>query len=178
MSPDASARAGISNIHLTMTEGDNKVLARRLLEEVVNSGDVSRLPEFLAPDYRVRHTDQIGIEAAGNHLLTFHHCYPDLAVTVDGQVAEDDIVVAWYTMRGTHRGEWGGIKPTNKVLTLRGVSSAVSGWSNRRAVGWSEHPRSPAGNRSDSIARRHQRVTPAVNPPFIDRVYAPVPFFD
>jgi predicted ester cyclase len=105
-----------------MTEADNKTLARRLLEEVVNSGDVSRLPEFLAPDYRVRHTDQIGIEAARQHLLTFHHCYPDLHVTVDGQVAEDDIVVTWYTMRGTHLGEWGGIKPTNKVLTLRGVN--------------------------------------------------------
>jgi predicted ester cyclase len=25
-------------------------------------------------------------------------------------------------MRGTHQGEWGGIKPTNKVLTLRGVN--------------------------------------------------------
>ena len=105
-----------------MTEADNKVLARRLLEEVVNSGDVSRLPEFLAPDYRVRYTDLIGIEAARQHILTFHHCYPDLAVTVDGQVAEDDIVVTWYTMRGTHRGEWGGVKPTNKVLTLRGVN--------------------------------------------------------
>lgn len=105
-----------------MTEADNKVLARRFLEEVVNSGDVSRLPEFLSADYRVRHTDQIGIEAARQHLLTFHHCYPDLAVTVDGQVAEDDIVVTWFTMRGTHRGEWGGIKPTNKVLTLRGVN--------------------------------------------------------
>ena len=39
-----------------MTEADNKILARRFLEEVVNSGDVSRLPEFLAPDYRVRHS--------------------------------------------------------------------------------------------------------------------------
>ncbi len=78
-----------------MSEANNKALARRFLEELVNTGDVSRLPEFLAPDYRVRYTDQVGIEAARQHLLTFHHCYPDLAVTVDGQVAEDDIVVTW-----------------------------------------------------------------------------------
>lgn len=39
-----------------------------------------------------------------------------------GQVAEDDIVVTWFTMLGTHQGEWGGIKPTNKMLTLRGVN--------------------------------------------------------
>jgi len=33
-----------------------------------------------------------------------------------------DIVVTWFTMRGTHRGQWVGIRPTNKVLTLRGVN--------------------------------------------------------
>lgn len=105
-----------------MSEADNKLLARRFLEEVVNTCDVNRLPHFLAPDYRVRYTDHVGIEAARQHLLTFHHCYPDLVVTVEGQVAEGDIVVTWYTTRGTHRGEWGGVKPTNKVRTLRGVN--------------------------------------------------------
>lgn len=105
-----------------MSEAHNKKLARRFLEEVVSTGDVSRLTEFLASDFREKHTDMIGVEGARQHLLTFRRCYPDLAVTVDGQVAEDDIVVTWFTMRGTHRGERGGIKPTNKVLTLRGVN--------------------------------------------------------
>lgn len=104
------------------SESANKTLARRLLEEVVNTGDVSRLTEFLADDFCERYTGQTGIESARQHILTFHHCYPDLQVAVNGQVAEDDIVVTWFTMRGTHRGEWGGIKPTNKVLTLRGVN--------------------------------------------------------
>lgn len=105
-----------------MSEANNKLLARRLLEEVVNTGDVHRLTEFLAPDYVVRYADVVGIEYARQHISTFHHCYPDLHVTVEGQAAEDDIVVTWFTMRGTQRGEWGGIKPTNKVLTLRGVN--------------------------------------------------------
>ncbi len=104
------------------SEAHNKTLARRFLDEVVNTGDVNRLPDFLASDFREKHTNLRGIEAARQHLLTFHHCYPDLTVTVDGQVAEDDIVVTWFTMRGTHRGEWGGIKPTKKVLTLHGVN--------------------------------------------------------
>jgi steroid delta-isomerase-like uncharacterized protein len=106
----------------TMSEADNKLLARRLLEEVVNTGAVERLAEFLSPDYVAHYTGINGIEATKQHLGTFHHCYPDLHVTVDGQIAEDDIVVTWFTMRGTHRGDWGGIKATNKVLTLRGVN--------------------------------------------------------
>jgi len=43
-------------------------------------------------------------------------------VTVDGQVAEDDIVVTWFTMRGTHSGQWGELKPTGRSVTLRGVN--------------------------------------------------------
>ena len=34
-----------------MPEEENKLLVRRYLEEVVNTGDVGRLAEFIAPDY-------------------------------------------------------------------------------------------------------------------------------
>jgi predicted ester cyclase len=101
---------------------DNKLLARRFLEEVVNTGAIELLDQFLAPEFVVRYTGIQGLEAARQHIQTFHHCYPDLHVTVEGQVAENDIVVTWFTMRGTHRGEWGGIKPTNKAVTLRCIN--------------------------------------------------------
>jgi len=105
-----------------MSEADNKLLARRLLKEVVNTGAVERLPEFLAPDYVAHYAGISSIEAAKQHIRTSHHCYPDLHVTVDGQVAEDDMVVTWFTMRGTHRGQWGNLKPTNRIITLRGTN--------------------------------------------------------
>jgi len=100
----------------------NKLLARRLLEEVVSTGAVERLPEFLAADFVANYGESHGIEAARQHVETFRHCYPDLRVTVDGQVAEDDIVVTWFTMRGTHSGQWGELKPTGRSVTLRGVN--------------------------------------------------------
>ena len=46
----------------------------------------------------------------------------DLHVTVDGQVAEGDLVVTWWTMRGTHQGKWRGIQPTCKAMILTGVN--------------------------------------------------------
>jgi predicted ester cyclase len=85
-----------------MSESENKLLARRLLEEVVNTGDVDRLSEFLAPDCVARHGDMTGIAGFRDHVLAFHRCCPDLFVTVDGQVGEGDTVVTWWTMRGTH----------------------------------------------------------------------------
>jgi predicted ester cyclase len=105
-----------------MSETDNKLLARRFLEQVVNTGAVDRLPEFLAADYRAPYEGIRGLDAAREHLETFRHCYPDLCVTVEGQVAEADIVVTWFTMHGTHLGQWGGLEPTGRSITLHGVN--------------------------------------------------------
>ena len=70
-----------------MTPEENKLLARRLIEEVVNTGDVNRLSEFLAPHFVVHHANITGIEGFRDHVLAFHRWYPDLVVTVEGQVA-------------------------------------------------------------------------------------------
>ena len=42
-----------------MSEADNKTLARRFIEEVVNTGEASRLTEFLASDFREQYTGLI-----------------------------------------------------------------------------------------------------------------------
>jgi len=105
-----------------MSEAENKSVARQLLEEVVSTGAVDRLPEFLASDCRNPYTGVAGLAWFQDHLLTFHKCYPDLVVTVDGQVAEEDTVVTWWTMRGTHSGECGDVRPTHKRIVLHGVN--------------------------------------------------------
>ena len=103
----------------------HKLLARRLLEEVAATGNVDRLTEFYAPDARALHFGLTGIEGFKEHFATFHRCYPDSTISVNGQVAEGDIVVTWWTMRGTHTGQWGGIPPTNRAITLHGVHISV-----------------------------------------------------
>jgi len=105
-----------------MSEAENKLLARRLLEDVANYGAVERLPDFLASDCTNPLTKMQGLAWFREHLLTFRTCYPDMVVTVDGQVAEQDTVVTWWTMRGTHSGDWGGVRATNKPILLSGVN--------------------------------------------------------
>ncbi len=104
------------------TESENKLLARRLLEEVANTGALDRLPEFLSPEYVALHVGISGIEGFREHALEFRRCYPDMVVTVEGQVAEGDIVATWWVMRGTHLGKFAGVPPTGKRITLRGVN--------------------------------------------------------
>jgi predicted ester cyclase len=100
----------------------NKAIARRLLEVVLNRRRLDRLPEFIAPNIRDRTTGIRGIAGYRKHAETILHCYPDVRVTLCGQVAERDWVVTWFDAVGTHQGEWQGIQPTGKRLRLKGVN--------------------------------------------------------
>lgn len=44
--------------------------------------------------------------------------FPDMHVTIDDMIAEGDKVAARVTMTGTHKGEFMGIPPTNKKVTI------------------------------------------------------------
>ena len=108
-----------------MSTEENKLLVRRYIEEVVNTGDIGRLAEFIAPSYvevyrNVRYP--MGLDGAKRHVLGGREVYPDIHVTVEQQIAEADWVVTQITARGTHKGAWLGMKPTGKVLEFTGVN--------------------------------------------------------
>lgn len=108
-----------------MSTEENKRLVRRYYEDGVSTGDIERLAEFIAPDYvevheNVRH--EVGLEGAREHVLGVRKTYPDLRLTVGQQIAEGEWVVSRVTMRGTHRGEWMGMKPTGKAVEMTAVN--------------------------------------------------------
>ena len=109
-----------------MSEADNKLLVRRFIEEIVNTGETGRLHEFVAADFRESNDRSgriAGIEGCRAHILGVRTTYPDLHLTIDEQLAEGDVVATLFTMNGTHRGEWPpGAKPTNKQVRMTGVS--------------------------------------------------------
>ena len=47
---------------------------------------------------------------------------PDLSVTVDLQLTEDDRVVSRFTVRGTHRGEMFGLRATGRRAAVTGIN--------------------------------------------------------
>lgn len=115
-----------------MSPEDNKRVVRRYIEEVVNTGDVERLAEFIAPDYtevynNVRYAS--GLEGARQHILGGRQTYADLHLTIEQQIAEGDWVVTRATARGRHRGQWLGIKPTGRMIemTVVNIDKVVDG---------------------------------------------------
>jgi predicted ester cyclase len=82
-----------------------KKLVRRLVDEVVNAGDLSALDEIsTAPMAR----------AAARWMEPFRQAFPDFRMEIVQLVAESDTVVARFRCSGTHLGEWRGHAPTGR----------------------------------------------------------------
>jgi predicted ester cyclase len=108
-----------------MTIEDNKRLVRRFIEEVVNTGKVDHIAEFVSSDCvetdgKVRVIS--GVEGMAQHVRGVRETYADLCLTVERQIAEGEWVVTQVTARGTHRGTWLGIKPTGRPVVITGVN--------------------------------------------------------
>jgi len=108
-----------------MTTDQNKLVVRRYIEEVANTGNVDRLAEFISREYVEVHRGTrylCGLEGVRKHVLDVRQTYPDLHLTIDRQIAEGDWVVTQVTARGTHRGSWLGMKPTGKGVEITAVN--------------------------------------------------------
>jgi steroid delta-isomerase-like uncharacterized protein len=104
-----------------MSTEQNKVTVRQMVEEIFNRGNLSRIDEFLAPDFVEREELPPGIprnrEGVMQFLSIFRSAFPDFQATIDDMVAEGDKVVIRQTFSGTHKGEFMGIPPTGKRVS-------------------------------------------------------------
>lgn len=104
---------------------DTKRVARRFIEEAVNTGNVEGLAELISPecvetDGKVRVLS--GVAGMAEHIRAVRAIYPDLHVTIERQIAEGEWVATVITARGTHAREWLGMKPSGKPLVFTGVN--------------------------------------------------------
>ena len=108
-----------------MSIDENKLLIRRFIEEIINTGNVDAIANFISPDYTEVHEGKkntIGIEGAKEHILGVRQTYPDLTLTVEQQIGEGEWIATCITARGTHKGSWLGMKPTGKAVAFTGVN--------------------------------------------------------
>jgi steroid delta-isomerase-like uncharacterized protein len=105
---------------------DNKSLVRRLYEEVWNMRKLEVARELISPSHGVQLMDAadsaIGPEAYARIVTEFVRAFPDLKLTVLDIIAENDKVVAFWNISGTHQGEFRGIAPTSKKMSVDGIT--------------------------------------------------------
>jgi len=103
-----------------MTDANHDKL-RKLVEQdvaVYNSGNVEKLVELFVDDW-VDHSQGVrGIEALKQGIFELRTAFPDISIAVEDVVVEGDKVAARFTMRGTHSGEYLGIKPTGRTVEV------------------------------------------------------------
>ena len=108
-----------------MSLEENKALVRRGWEEIWNKGDLTIADKHYTANY-VAHMpgppDLPGPEGHSQFVTMFRTAFPDLHFTVEDQIAEGDKVVNRVTGRGTHQGEFMGIPPTGKQVTMTGIT--------------------------------------------------------
>jgi predicted ester cyclase len=111
--------AAAAQTETTAGAAANKALVRRFMEEVFNRGNLAVVDELWKPD-RIE-----GGRRATEHLRT---AFPDYHRTIEAQVAEGDLVVTRWTMRGTHRGPYRSgalgrtLAPTGRRVEVPGIS--------------------------------------------------------
>ena len=100
---------------------DNKALVRRFVDEVQSGGNIDLIDESCSPGF-VNHSAPPGIPAdrEGIKLLTamFRGAFPDSHFTIEDMVAEGDKVATRKTFRGTHGGDFMGMPPTGRVVSM------------------------------------------------------------
>lgn len=110
-----------------MSIDQNKAVVSRFYEELWNGRQTGVADEIIAAAC-VTHQLQSGAEITGaprtpemvkQHVAEWLRGFPDLRFDVEQIIAEGDTVVSRSVMRGTHTGDWLGLAPTGKRVSIR-----------------------------------------------------------
>ncbi len=125
---------------------ENKILSRRVVEEVLVAGNLDVVDEILSKDY-VHHDPAMPEEGHGReHFKEFASMYrsafPDVHMQIEDQIAEGDRVETRWVASGTHEGDLMGINPTGNRVTVAGMTidriadgQIAETWDNYDALG-------------------------------------------
>lgn len=100
----------------------NKARQQSLVATLQHEGRLDRVGEFVRPDI-VDHSAMPGmpggIEGVKAILGAIRQAFPDHDAKVVHMAADGDLVATYKTFTGTHRGDFFGLPPTGRRVTIR-----------------------------------------------------------
>src|SRR5262252_6108963 len=101
----------------------NKALAKRAFEEVLSGGRFELAEELYAKDF-VNHGvhRNASLEEDQAALKGWHQAFPDLVISPEKLIAENDLVTIYWIARGTNTGTGNGLPATGKKGELAGIT--------------------------------------------------------
>jgi steroid delta-isomerase-like uncharacterized protein len=105
-----------------MSIEQNKAMFRQMVDEIFNQGNMSLVDELMATDFVEHEELPPGIPGGreGVKVLTtqLRKAFPDFKAVIEDLIAEGDRVVGRMTWTGTQKGEFMGIPPTDKSISI------------------------------------------------------------
>ena len=88
-------------------------------------GDVDRLDELVHPDvidHNAFDEQSSGIDGYREFFKVWNIAFPDLRMSLDLTVSEDDLIAYRWTASGTHRGPYHGHPPTGRSVRFSAIA--------------------------------------------------------
>ena len=129
-----------------MSIEENKAIVSRATEEIFNKNNLAVVEELYATNFVSHGSDIPGVtpdrEGYKQFVTMSRTALPNFHTTIEDMIAEGDKVVQRFTARGTHKGEFMGIPPTGKQVTITGIAidciasgKIVENWANIDMLG-------------------------------------------
>jgi predicted ester cyclase len=103
-----------------MTVEQNKAIARRVVDEILNQGKTSVADELFTPGFTDREAENKGyggLVGFKQYVTELRRAFPDLHYTIDDIIGEGDKTVVRLTGSGTFKNEFMHMSPTDKHAT-------------------------------------------------------------
>ncbi|MEO8630452.1 MAG: ester cyclase [Betaproteobacteria bacterium] len=102
----------------------NKARIREFLDRVLSSGEISATGDY----FHAEMVEEVpfpgqgpGLTGLKETLTALRAAFPDMRWRVDEQIAEDSRVLTRFVWEGTHRGDFMGMPPTNRGVSVWGM---------------------------------------------------------
>lgn len=103
---------------------DSKERVKQFYEGVVSNNLIDQVSDYIYPECTIKAGETIiplGVDGMKEHLIDVKKTYPDYTMKIIRQFQDQDYVISEFIMEGTHKGDWLGMKATNKKLSFTGV---------------------------------------------------------
>jgi predicted ester cyclase len=102
----------------------NKAVVLAAIDDGWNSHNLAIFDELLDPEL-VDHSVPTDLpptrDGTKQHAVLYWSAFPDLHLTIEDQLAEEDRVMTRWTGRGTHRGNLADQSATGRTVTITGI---------------------------------------------------------
>ena len=102
---------------------NKKAIARRAFEEILSHGRFELAEQLYAKDF-VNHGIHRDASLAEDQaaLKGWHQAFPDVVISPEKLIAEDDLVTIYWIARGINTGTGNGLPATGKKAELSGIT--------------------------------------------------------